>query len=142
METVTSIDALCAELRKRTASNATFITGLDGIDSVGKTTLGRELAGHLNAFTKVIEGFACAPSDGFRRFIPAQSWVSTRYTGNVWDWVQDCYHDSYAGAPTDGPALTRLDLHSLIAVAVPERGCQFDNGYAEHQCDSHGRELP
>ncbi len=22
--------------------------------------------------------------------------------GNVWEWVQDCYHDSYRGAPTDG----------------------------------------
>lgn len=25
-------------------------------------------------------------------------------SGNVWEWVQDCYHDSYAGAPTDGSA--------------------------------------
>jgi formylglycine-generating enzyme required for sulfatase activity len=22
--------------------------------------------------------------------------------GNVWEWVQDCWHDSYAGAPSDG----------------------------------------
>ena len=22
--------------------------------------------------------------------------------GNVWEWVEDCWHDSYAGAPTDG----------------------------------------
>jgi eukaryotic-like serine/threonine-protein kinase len=22
--------------------------------------------------------------------------------GNVWQWVQDCYHDKYQGAPTDG----------------------------------------
>jgi formylglycine-generating enzyme required for sulfatase activity len=22
--------------------------------------------------------------------------------GNVWEWVQDCWHDSYEGAPTDG----------------------------------------
>jgi formylglycine-generating enzyme required for sulfatase activity len=25
--------------------------------------------------------------------------------GNVWEWVQDCYKDSYAGAPTDGSAV-------------------------------------
>jgi formylglycine-generating enzyme required for sulfatase activity len=26
--------------------------------------------------------------------------------GNVWEWVEDCYKDSYAGAPTDGSAVT------------------------------------
>jgi formylglycine-generating enzyme required for sulfatase activity len=29
--------------------------------------------------------------------------------GNVWEWVQDCYQDSYTGAPTDGSARTRTD---------------------------------
>lgn len=27
-------------------------------------------------------------------------------TGNVWEWVQDCRHDSYRGAPIDGSAWT------------------------------------
>ena len=26
--------------------------------------------------------------------------------GNVWEWTQDCWHDSYAGAPTDGSGWT------------------------------------
>jgi formylglycine-generating enzyme required for sulfatase activity len=26
--------------------------------------------------------------------------------GNVWQWTQDCWHESYAGAPTDGSAWT------------------------------------
>jgi formylglycine-generating enzyme required for sulfatase activity len=26
--------------------------------------------------------------------------------GNVWEWVQDCYKDSYSGAPNDGSAVT------------------------------------
>ena len=30
--------------------------------------------------------------------------------GNVWEWVEDCYKDSYAGAPTDGSAVTSRRL--------------------------------
>ena len=26
--------------------------------------------------------------------------------GNVWEWVEDCYKDTYAGAPVDGSAIT------------------------------------
>ena len=26
--------------------------------------------------------------------------------GNVWEWTQDCWHDNYTGAPTDGSAWT------------------------------------
>jgi formylglycine-generating enzyme required for sulfatase activity len=29
--------------------------------------------------------------------------------GNVWQWVQDCYHDNYNGAPTNGSAWTAGD---------------------------------
>ncbi|UCB56126.1 MAG: SUMF1/EgtB/PvdO family nonheme iron enzyme, partial [Thiotrichales bacterium] len=28
-------------------------------------------------------------------------------SGNVWEWTQDCWHDSYQGAPTDGQARDR-----------------------------------
>ena len=27
-------------------------------------------------------------------------------SGNVWEWVQDCWHDNYNGAPDDGSAWT------------------------------------
>jgi formylglycine-generating enzyme required for sulfatase activity len=27
--------------------------------------------------------------------------------GNAWEWLEDCYHSSYEGAPTDGSARTR-----------------------------------
>ena len=35
--------------------------------------------------------------------------------GNVWEWVEDCYFPSYAGAPTDGKAVRTVD------------GCQRNN---------------
>jgi formylglycine-generating enzyme required for sulfatase activity len=31
--------------------------------------------------------------------------------GNVWQWVQDCWHDDYNGAPTDGSAWTSDDCN-------------------------------
>ena len=29
--------------------------------------------------------------------------------GNVWEWVEDCWNDSYQGAPSDGSAWTSGD---------------------------------
>lgn len=25
-------------------------------------------------------------------------------SGNVWEWIEDCWHETYTGAPTDGSA--------------------------------------
>ena len=34
--------------------------------------------------------------------------------GNVWEWVQDCWNDSYAGAPGDGSAWTSGDCGQRV----------------------------
>jgi formylglycine-generating enzyme required for sulfatase activity len=35
--------------------------------------------------------------------------------GNVWEWVQDCYHDDYNGAPSDDVAWTSGDCARRVA---------------------------
>ncbi len=34
--------------------------------------------------------------------------------GNVWEWVQDCWNDNYAGAPTDGRAWNQGDCGQRV----------------------------
>ncbi len=34
--------------------------------------------------------------------------------GNLWEWTEDCYHDSYRGAPTDGSAWTAGDCSGRV----------------------------
>ena len=46
-----------------------------------------------------------------RKTVPVGSFSSNGFGlydmhGNVWEWVEDCWHDSYSGAPTDESAWT------------------------------------
>ena len=48
---------------------------------------------------------ACA--DGYERTAPVGAFRANSFglhdiNGNVWEWVEDCWHENYAGAPTDG----------------------------------------
>jgi formylglycine-generating enzyme required for sulfatase activity len=52
-------------------------------------------------------GFAC--DDGFSDLAPVGSFRPNAFglhdmIGNAWEWVADCFHDSYVGAPRDGSA--------------------------------------
>ena len=49
--------------------------------------------------------------DGYKRTSPVGSFGSNDWglddmIGNVWEWVEDCWHEDYSGAPTDGSAWT------------------------------------
>jgi hypothetical protein len=43
--------------------------------------------------------------------------------GNVWEWVQDCYHDDYKGAPADGRVWTTGDCsHRVLRGGLHQLG--------------------
>ena len=49
------------------------------------------------------------PSDGYEYTAPTGSFIPNQFglydmSGNVWEWVEDCWHDNYQGAPVDGSA--------------------------------------
>jgi formylglycine-generating enzyme required for sulfatase activity len=50
-------------------------------------------------------------ADGYEYLAPAGHFPPNRFglrgmIGNVWEWVEDCYHPGYQGAPADGSAWT------------------------------------
>ena len=58
-------------------------------------------------------------NDGYARTAPAGSYTGNGYglydvLGNVWEWVEDCWNWSHAGAPSDGRARLTGDCSRVV----------------------------
>jgi formylglycine-generating enzyme required for sulfatase activity len=58
-------------------------------------------------------------NDGYAYTSPVGSFAANGFglydmQGNAWQWTEDCYHDSYAGAPSDGSAWTTGDCSPRV----------------------------
>jgi len=54
--------------------------------------------------------YLTAPVDSFQ----PNPWGLYQVHGNVWEWTEDCWNESYEGAPTDGSAWTSGDCNSRV----------------------------
>ena len=59
-------------------------------------------------------------NDGHGRTSPVGSYTKNGFglhdvLGNVWEWVQDCWNEDYAGAPADGRAWERGDCSRRVS---------------------------
>jgi formylglycine-generating enzyme required for sulfatase activity len=57
--------------------------------------------------------------DGKKQTVPVGSFPANGFglhdmVGNVWAWTEDCYHNSYNGAPVDGSAWTSGDCVTRV----------------------------
>ena len=60
-----------------------------------------------------------ACNDGHARTAAVGGYTKNRFglsdvLGNVWEWVDDCWNDSYAGAPADGTAWERGNCDARV----------------------------
>lgn len=58
---------------------------------------------------------------------PANAWGVHDMQGNVWEWVEDCWHPDFTGAPTDGRAWLEPGTDGTCAKRV-NRGGGWGNG--------------
>jgi formylglycine-generating enzyme required for sulfatase activity len=82
--------------------------------------------GKGNANCAPVEKLECGSIWDNRQTAPVGSFAANAFglydmAGNVWQWVQDCYHNNYNGAPTDGSAWITGNCYGTLEEADLQR---------------------
>jgi formylglycine-generating enzyme required for sulfatase activity len=80
--------------------------------------------------------------DGFAETAPVGSFKSNPFGlfdvhGNVWEWIEDCYVDSYADAPIDGSAVVKANCEFRVY-----RGGGWSVEYRGRRAANRGKYAP
>jgi formylglycine-generating enzyme len=80
-------------------------------------------------------------ADGYAFTSPVGQFKANRFglydmLGNLWEWTEDSYHDSYSGAPNDGSVWQGDDAKRII------RGGSWNNGPTRVRAAKRGRDKP
>jgi formylglycine-generating enzyme required for sulfatase activity len=73
---------------------------------------------------------------------PANPWGLHDMHGNVWEWVEDVWHDSYQGLPADGAAWTNGKGKYSSRLRVYRGGCWYNNYLGNLRAASRDRGEP
>jgi len=112
------------EYAARAGTTAARFWGDTAVPACGFANVADETMGPGGAAWK--ERHSC--SDGRFYVAPVASYRPNDFglydmLGNVWEWTEDCWNDSHAGAPTDGRARTQGDCARRVL-----RGGSWNNG--------------
>jgi formylglycine-generating enzyme required for sulfatase activity len=108
------------EYAARAGSSTRYSFGNDDKDLCRYGNGADQMARNAKAVPNARGSIFASCRDGYAYTSPVGSFIENSFglhdmQGNAWQWTEDCYHDSYRGAPLDGSAWKTGDcgLHAL-----------------------------